>query len=38
MIWPMFDADSSGQIERAEFIAPDNLADTIVAQLLAEGK
>ena len=33
MIWPIFDGDNSGVIEMKEFIAPDNLADTIIAQL-----
>ena len=33
-IWPIFDADGSGSIDRAEFLAPgDGLADTIVAQM-----
>ncbi len=31
-IWPIFDTDDSGEINRAEFIARDNLADTIIAQ------
>ena len=33
-IWVLFDTDGSGSIEIDEFVAPDNLADTILAQLL----
>lgn len=33
VIWPIFDIDGSGQIDRQEFLAPDNLAETIIAQL-----
>ena len=30
-IWPIFDADGSGSIDRAEFVQPDGLADTVLA-------
>ena len=30
-IWPIFDTDGSGQIDRSEFIQPDGLADTVLA-------
>ena len=30
-VWSMFDPDASDSIDRSEFIAPDGLADTIVA-------
>lgn len=33
VIWPIFDVDGSGKIDMHEFCAPDNLGDTLVAQL-----
>jgi Ca2+-binding EF-hand superfamily protein len=33
IIWPLFDVDGSGKIDINEFVQPDNLADTICAQL-----
>jgi Ca2+-binding EF-hand superfamily protein len=33
VIWPIFDTDDSGKIDRAEFLSPDNLADSVIAQL-----
>jgi len=34
MIWPIFDHDGSGSIERGEYLKPnDGLADTILATL-----
>jgi hypothetical protein len=30
-VWPMFDPDGSDSIDAGEFLAPDGLADTIVA-------
>jgi Ca2+-binding EF-hand superfamily protein len=32
-IWPIFDVDGSGSIDKEEFVSTDNLADTIIAQL-----
>ena len=33
-IWPVFDTDGSGEIDKSEFLQRDvGLADTIVAQL-----
>ena len=32
-IWILFDHDSSGSIDKNEFLGPNGLADTIVAQL-----
>lgn len=34
MVWPIFDHDGSGAIELEEFVATDNLGDTILAELL----
>ncbi len=34
VIWPIFDEDESGSIEENEFCSRDNLADTIIAQLM----
>jgi Ca2+-binding EF-hand superfamily protein len=33
MIWPIFDSDNSGKIDKREFVSTDNLGDTIIAQL-----
>lgn len=38
IVWPIFDVDGSGKVDKNEFIAPDNLADTIIAQILADGR
>jgi Ca2+-binding EF-hand superfamily protein len=35
-IWPLFDLDGSGSIDIEEFCTEDNLADTILAQILSE--
>lgn len=32
-IWGLFDSDNSGVIEISEFLAPDNLADTLIATI-----
>lgn len=34
VVWPIFDSDGSGEIEIEEFCAPDNLGDTILAEML----
>lgn len=35
-VWPIFDEDNSGVIERQEFLKEDNFADVICAQILQE--
>jgi len=32
-IWPIFDADNSMSIDRQEFLQPDGLADTVIANM-----
>lgn len=38
VLWPMFDSDGSGKIDLREFCAPDNLGDTLIAQLMQEAR
>eukprot|EP01039_Chlorochromonas_danica_P007076 gene7076-7826_t len=38
VLWPMFDFDGSGRIDKREFTMSDGLGDTIVAQLMYEAR
>ena len=34
VVWPIFDDDGNGSIDRTEFCAHDGLADTVIAQMV----